>query len=146
ALEGTVWLDLFAGSGAIGIEALSRGAQRVYFVESSRGAAAVIRENLKALGVEEGYEVIEREADAALRRLGLAAAGCDYCFLDPPWRDAESYGQVLGLLAQLRLLKPASVVIAEHDKRFDPGAKFGALERTRKLEQGDAALSFYRLR
>src|SRR5271157_4708134 len=65
-IEGSVWLDLYAGTGAVGIEALSRGARTVYFVDSSRKAAAVIRDNLRSLEIEEGYAVIEREADRAL--------------------------------------------------------------------------------
>jgi 16S rRNA (guanine(966)-N(2))-methyltransferase RsmD len=145
ALAGSVWLDLFAGTGAVGIEALSRGAQAVHFVESSRRAATVIRNNLAALGVEEGFEVSEREVATALRQLDAAAVSCDYCFLDPPYSDSESYSETLGLLTQLRLLKPASVVIAEHDKRFETDEAFGALRRERRLVQGDAALSFYRL-
>ena len=146
ALAGSVWLDLFAGSGAVGIEALSRGARSVYFVDSSRVAATVIRQNLKSLGIASGFEVSERPALSALRLLESAAVACDYCFLDPPYADSESYDDVLGLLSQSALLQPASVVIAEHDRRFDPGEAFGALRRERKLEQGDAALSFYRLR
>lgn len=145
ALAGSVWLDLFAGTGAVGIEALSRRAQAVYFVESSPRVATVIRENLAALGIDEGFEVNEREVATALRQLDAAAVSCDFCFLDPPYADAEAYSDTLGLVAQLRLLKPASVVIAEHDKRFDPGESFGALRRQRQLQQGDAALSFYRL-
>src|SRR5437899_7958186 len=143
ALAGSVWLDLFAGTGAVGIEALSRGAQAVYFVESSRRAAAAIRENLQALGIEEGFEVNEHEVATALRQLDAAAVSCDYCFLDPPYGDADAYSETLGLMAQLRLLKPASVVIAEHDKRFELDEAFGALRRERRLVQGDAALSFY---
>jgi len=146
ALVGSVWLDLFAGTGAVGIEALSRGAQAVYFVESSRRAATVIRKNLAALGIEEGFEVNEREVATALRQLDAAAVSCDFCFVDPPYTDVDAYNETLGLLAQLRLLKPASGVIAEHDKRFDPGEAFGALRRERRLVQGDAALSVYRLR
>lgn len=145
ALEDSVWIDAFAGTGAVGIEALSRGAGAVYFIESSRIAAATIRENLRSLGIEEGFEVLEREAVTALRQLESAAVTCDFCFLDPPWADAEAYEQVLDLLGQSQLLKPASIAIAEHDKRSDPGEKFGALVRYRRLDQGDASLSFYRL-
>jgi len=145
ALDDAVWIDAFAGSGAVGIEALSRGAQTAYFIDSFRAATAAIRENLASLGIEEGFEIHEREAVTALRRLESAAVTCDFCFLDPPYADNESYEQVLDLLAQSQLLKPASIVIAEHDKRFDPGEKFGALVRYRRLDQGDTSLSFYRL-
>lgn len=144
-VEESVWLDVFAGTGAVGIEALSRGARQVYFVESSRKAASAIRENLQSLGIDEGFEVIEREAASALKLLDAEAVRCDYCFLDPPYQMEAAYEQSLGLLSQSQLLRPESVIIAEHDRKFDPGERFGALVRFRKLEQGDSGLSFYRL-
>lgn len=146
ALAGTIWFDLFAGTGAVGIEALSRGAHQVYFVDASPAAAAVIRANLKSLGIEDGAEVLERDVDVALRRLDSQAVSFDFCFLDPPYKQEDAYEETLGFLSQARGLKASSVVIAEHDKRFDPGDRFGALERYRTLRQGDAVLSFYRLK
>jgi 16S rRNA (guanine(966)-N(2))-methyltransferase RsmD len=140
----SVWLDLFAGSGAVGIEALSRGARSATFVESSSTAAKTIRKNLQSLEIEEGFEVIEREAATALRMLDAQAVTYDFCFLDPPYRKMGDYEQILGFLSQSRLLKPESLVIAEHDKHFDPGDEFGSLRRQRVLRQGDAVLSFYR--
>jgi 16S rRNA (guanine966-N2)-methyltransferase len=145
ALAGSAWLDLFAGTGAVGIEALSRGAREVHFVESSVRAAALIRENLRSLGVGEGFQIHECEVPRALRLLDGQAAAPDYVFLDPPYRKQEIYGETLRFLSQSRLLRPAGVVIAEHEKKFDPGERFGALQRYRLLRQGDAALSFYRL-
>ncbi len=139
----SAWLDLFAGSGAIGIEALSRGARSVSFVEASAVAARTIRKNLQTLGIEEGFEVIEREAATALRMLDSQALVYDFCFLDPPYRKMGDYEQILGFLSQSRLIKPESLVIAEHDKHFDPGNEFGSLRRHRVLRQGDAVLSFY---
>jgi len=146
ALAGAVWLDLFAGTGAVGIEALSRGAREVYLVDSSTAATATIRANLKSLAIEEGFEVMDREVVPALRRLDAQAVTFDFCFLDPPYRQESAYEETLGFLSQSSALKPASIVIAEHDKRFDPGERFGALERYRTLKQGDASLSFYRLK
>ena len=145
ALAGTVWLDLFAGTGAVGIEALSRGARAVHFVESSARAAALIRDNLLSLGISEGFAVHEREVQWALHRLESLAVEPDFVFLDPPYRKQETYGETLRSLAESRLLRPASIVVAEHEKRIDPGERFGALQRYRLLRQGDAALSFYRL-
>ena len=142
-IEGSVWLDLFAGSGAIGIEALSRGARSVYFVESSGAAARTIRKNLHTLKIDEGAEVMERDVAAGLRMLDSKAVTCDFVFLDPPYRKMGDYEQVLGFLSQSRLLNRGSQVIAEHDKHFDPGNEFGSLQRHRKLRQGDAVLSFY---
>ena len=141
----SVWLDLFAGSGAVGIEALSRGARSVSFVESSSAAARTIRKNLHTLDIEDGFEVIEREAATALRMLDAQAVSYDFCFLDPPYRKMGDYEQILGFLSQSRLITPESHVIAEHDKHFDPGTEFGSLRRHRVLRQGDAVLSFYGL-
>ncbi len=145
AVEESVWLDVFAGTGAVGIEALSRGARMVYFVESSTKAAEVIRTNLRSLGIEEGFQIIEREAETALRLLDSQAVACDFCFLDPPYQREELYEEALGFLSQSEMLRPTSVVVAEHDKHYDPGPSFGALQRYRELRQGDAVLSFYRL-
>ena len=142
-LAGSVWLDLFAGTGAVGLEALSRGASRVRFVESSRRAAATIRENLRQLGVKEGFEIVERETLAALRLLEAGGECYSHCFLDPPYRRADLYADTLGFLGQSRLLQPAGVVCAEHEKHFDPGEAFGVLRRYRRLQLGDACLSFY---
>ncbi len=144
-LKGSVWLDVYAGTGAVGIEALSRGAHSVTFVDSNRAAARVIRENLASLGITEGFEIIEHSAERALRQLDSQAVTCDYIYLDPPYRLIEAYEETLGFLSQSQLIRPTSLVIAEHDKRFDPGDSFGALVRFRKLLQGDSGLSFYHL-
>jgi 16S rRNA (guanine966-N2)-methyltransferase len=144
ALEGTVWVDLFAGTGAVGIEALSRGAGMVYFVESSPRAVELVRENLKKLGVETGFQVLQQDARRALIGLEEQKVVADFVFLDPPYRLSAAYKAALGTLARSGLIKTEIVIIAEHEKRFDPGEEFGALLRYRKLEQGDAALSFYR--
>lgn len=144
-LEGTVWIDAYAGSGAVGIEALSRGARQVYFIEHARAPVAAIRANLKALGVEEGWQVLDQPAVKALRQLDAEAVAADVVFLDPPYADQQAYEDALGFLSQSRMLAAGSVVVAEHSKRHDPGARFGALTRFRELKQGDAVLSFYRL-
>src|SRR5580698_2420311 len=144
-LADTVWLDLYAGTGAVGIEAFSRGARQVYFVESTKKHARLLRDNLQSLGISAGYEVQEREVVKALSLLESTGVVCDFCFLDPPYRMRGTYEQTLGFLAQSRLLQPSTIVVAEHEKKFDLDERFGALVRHRRLEQGDAVLSFYRL-
>ena len=144
ALAGTLWLDLFAGTGAVGIEALSRGAAMVHFVESSAPAAELVRSNLKSLGVISGFEVLQQEAQRALPKLAARGVQADFIFLDPPYHMESAYSQTLLATAESALLKLGGIVIAEHQKRFDPGGDFGSLHRYRKLEQGDAALSFYK--
>lgn len=142
ALEGSVWLDLYAGTGAVGIEALSRGAAKVVFVESSAQAADLIRRNLKSLGAE--AQVSQQEVSRSLRNLEGQAVVADYVFLDPPYRMEEEYARTLGSLASSALIRSHTLVLAEHHKKFDPGDGFGSLQRYRKVVQGDAALSFYR--
>jgi 16S rRNA (guanine966-N2)-methyltransferase len=144
ALQGTVWLDLFAGTGAVGIEALSRGAKEVHFVENSRPAAELIRKNLCSLGVATGFHVNQEDAVSAIKRLKHQGLTVDIVFVDPPYRMKDAYSETLLALAKSSLLGARTVVIAEHDKKFDPGEEFEALHRVRLLPQGSAALSFYR--
>ncbi|MGZ4813695.1 MAG: RsmD family RNA methyltransferase, partial [Terriglobales bacterium] len=86
----------------------------------------------------------EREVSRALRLLDSQAIAPSHVFLDPPYRMQEAYDETLGFLSQSRLLSDHTIVIAEHEKKFDPGERFGSLLRSRLLKQGDAALSVYR--
>jgi 16S rRNA (guanine966-N2)-methyltransferase len=144
ALVGSTWIDLYAGTGAIGIEALSRGARMVHFVESSKAATDLIAANLKSLGIATGFRIVRSEAVKALGQLEAAGNAADIVFLDPPYSMEEEYAKTLAALAGSKLVRERTLVIAEHQKRFDPGEIFAALRRYRKLTQGDAALSFYR--
>jgi 16S rRNA (guanine966-N2)-methyltransferase len=143
-LEASVWLDLFAGTGAVGIEALSRGARQVYFVESERKHARLIRGNLQVLKIGDSFEVYESDVMSALRGLESSGVRCDFCFLDPPYQMRGAYERTLEFLGESRMVGAATIVIAEHEKRFELRQKFGALERYRKIVQGDAGLSLYR--
>jgi 16S rRNA (guanine966-N2)-methyltransferase len=144
ALEGVAWADLYAGTGAVGIEALSRGAASVLFVESARPSVQLIQENLRSLKIDSGFEVVQGDVGKVLRRWQDQSATFDYIFLDPPYRMENEYRETLEFLGQSTLLKPTTTVIAEHVKKFDPIEEAGQLRRYRKLKQGDAALSFYR--
>ena len=143
ALQGSVWLDVFAGTGAVGIEALSRGAGMVYFVESSKSAVEVIRQNLLSLKTASGFEIVHHKSDRAIREFEARQIKPDFIFIDPPYALQQLYRETLALLGSSAISERA-LIIAEHEKRFDPGEKFGRLQRSRKLEQGDAGLSFYR--
>jgi len=144
ALEGTVWIDWYAGTGAVGIEALSRGASQVYFVESSTAAVELIRHNLNHLGIESGFNVLRDDLARAVWRMERQHVAADVVFLDPPYQMREAYSETLRALADSKLVWAMSLVVAEHEKKFDPGEKFGTLVRFRKLVQGEAGLSFYR--
>jgi 16S rRNA (guanine966-N2)-methyltransferase len=141
ALEGSIWLDLFAGTGAVGIEAISRGAAMVYFVERAKPAAEQVRQNLQSLGITQGFQIIQQESAQAITQLQRQQIRPDYIFLDPPYSLQDACRETLETLGDSNI---SALVIAEHEKRFDPGETFGHLQRTRKLLQGDAGLSFYR--
>ena len=145
-MKDATFLDLYAGSGAVGIEALSRGAARVTFVERVPTALKVMRGNLEKLGVREGFRIEASNVAAYLRRAGVER-GFDVVFLDPPYDAADEYGMALGLLggAAMGLLAEGAVVIAEHRRKETLNEEYGSLQRTRLLLQGDAALSFYRV-
>jgi 16S rRNA (guanine966-N2)-methyltransferase len=143
ALEGSVWIDLFAGTGAVGIEALSRGAAMVYFVDSSKEAVELIRRNLRPLEVSGSFQVLQQKSERAISALDRQQIRPDFIFLDPPYALGDAYEEALEALGSSVLAEKA-LVIAEHERKNDLPEKFGALRRLRKLEQGDAALSFYR--
>lgn len=145
ALVQSVWADLFAGTGAVGIEALSRGAQEVHFVESSRAAAETIRKNLRGLGIVEGFKLLQEEVSQAIGRLERQGVVADVIFIDPPYRMRDTYTETLRTVGESSLISARTTVIAEHEKKFDPGAEFGPLRRFRQLVQGSTTLSFYRL-
>jgi 16S rRNA (guanine(966)-N(2))-methyltransferase RsmD len=145
-IAGVDFLDLYAGSGAVGLEALSRGAARVVFVERAAGAVGVLRGNLAKLGVTAGVSVQVSSVGSALRKMSAAGGeGFDLIFLDPPYDEGEEYVLTLrGLGGEaIGLLKPGALVIAEHRRKERLEDGYGRLGRTRLLEQGDAALSFY---
>ena len=143
-LAGSVWLDLYAGTGAVGIEALSRGAAMVYFVESSKPAADLIATNLKSLNINAGFKIVRTEVAKTMPQLEKSGATADFVFLDPPYAMQDQYSRTLTALAVSNLLRPSSVVIAEHEKKIDPGSDFGYLHRYRTVIQSAAALSLYR--
>jgi 16S rRNA (guanine(966)-N(2))-methyltransferase RsmD len=144
ALADSTWLDLYAGTGAVGIEALSRGARLVYFIESSKAAADLIAANLKSLEISHGVQILKLDVAKALRQLEANSSKADFIFLDPPYSMQDEYAKTLAALAESKLVSERTILIAEHEKRFDPGETSGQLQRYRKLVQGDAALSFYR--
>jgi len=134
-IQDAVFLDAYAGTGAVGIEALSRGARRCVFVEKNRGAAAVIHENLAALGLENRAEVFTSKAAPVLERVRA-----DIVFLDPPYELEKEYEAALAAL----VVAPAGeLVIVQHASRRSLPEQVGALRRYRVLKQGNNALSFY---
>jgi 16S rRNA (guanine(966)-N(2))-methyltransferase RsmD len=147
-IEGCSFLDLYAGSGAVGLEALSRGAARAEFVERAPNALKALRGNLAGLGIRAGFHIDAGSVAAALKRLTKSGhAGFDVIFLDPPYDLEKDYESTLSALGGIAagLVAANGVVIAEHRRKAKLAERFGRLQRRRLLEQGDAALSFYQL-
>lgn len=145
-IEGAAFLDLYAGSGAVGLEAVSRGALRVTCVERAPAALKALRANLAALGIGSGFRVHAGSVASFLSRCGRDSRDTfDIVFLDPPYDAADEYEAALALLggAATGLLGAGAVVVAEHRRKDRLEDVYGKLARTRVLEQGDAALSFY---
>jgi 16S rRNA (guanine966-N2)-methyltransferase len=144
SVEDSLFVDLYAGTGAIGIEAVSRGAREAIFIESHAASARLIRQNLEALDIRSGVEVIESDVVKGLGKLAARHLLADFIFIDPPY-EGEEHPRVLEFLDESHLVAPYGLVIVEHSELMDLPERFVRLERSRLLEQGDAALSFYRL-
>lgn len=144
-IEGARFLDLCAGSGAVGIEALSRGAAHITFVDRSRKMYALIETNLHLLNIKDDEaEVVNREAlDMLRRRIKSEAEQFNVIFFDPPYN--LEYEEVLDYLGTNieTLLSEDGVVIVEHHRKKELPEEFGALRRYREVNQGDSKLSFY---
>jgi 16S rRNA (guanine966-N2)-methyltransferase len=134
-IEDTIFLDAYAGTGAVGIEALSRGAARAIFIESNRAAAQIIRENLGGLGLLRRAEVVNGRVLQYLRH-----RSADIVFLDPPYLQEREYSEALGILGEA----PPPLAIVQQDSRRVLQDTYGGLRRTRTLKHGDNCLSFYR--
>lgn len=145
ALEDSLFVDLYAGTGAIGIEAASRGARQVVLVESNAKAAQLARQNLQALELAAVTELLEMDAVEGLEKLASRHLLADFIFLDPPYENTNEHARVLDFLDTSHLIAPQGVVIVEHHRRVEMPELFDRLECVREIEQGDAMLSFYRL-
>ena len=145
SVQDSRFLDAYAGSGAVGLEALSRGAKDVVFIEYHRAACALIRKNLAALKMQTGFYLINSKVLTALERLDGEGDVFDFVFLDPPYSEAGEYHQTLRQLGRSRLVIPTSLVIAEHSRHYFLEEHYNRLARTRTIRHGDAQLTFYRL-
>jgi 16S rRNA (guanine966-N2)-methyltransferase len=133
-IEGKVFLDAYAGTGAVGIEALSRGAKHVILMERNATALAVIRENLAALNIGDNLSIVRGSASVLVPNYP-----CDIAFIDPPYDQLNEYALSLTALARTR----CGLAIAQHASRVSLDESYGHLQKTRVLRQGDNSLSFY---
>jgi len=133
-----VVLDLYAGTGGIGIEALSRGASRAVLVDDSRKSLQVIRRNVEQAGCGDAAQVIAAKAESFIRK---AAERFDIVFLDPPY--TQEIERLLDLIAGSELLEPDAIVVAEHFKKQPSPESAGGLSLYREARYGDTVLAFY---
>lgn len=141
-LEGARFLDLFAGAGGVGLEALSRGAAHVTFVETDPAALTALRRNLAALGVTPAARVVRGDVLRALRRLAREGVRFHLVFLDPPY-ETPLVESVLAVLGEGRLLIPPALVVAQHRTKRPPPAEAGCLRTWRRRRFGDTTLTFF---
>jgi len=146
-VAGSRFLDVFAGTGAVGIEAISRGATQVVFIENHAPAATLIRRNLDSLEIQNGAQILLFDALRGLEKIAArhkpTDAPFDFVYVDPPYAEKEQYDRVLGFLGAASFLSEGSLVIAEHRRTHELPQRVGRLMQTRILRQGDAALSFF---
>jgi 16S rRNA (guanine(966)-N(2))-methyltransferase RsmD len=145
-LEGCRFVDLYAGTGAVGIEALSRGASHVWFAENAEPALASIRQNLASLKITRDFTLEDRGVGAMLQRFSKLSQPVDLVYIDPPYEAEDEYSGTLNLFGSVRgreILAPHALVVAEHGSKTKLAVRYGALEHIRLLKQGDAALSFF---
>jgi 16S rRNA (guanine966-N2)-methyltransferase len=141
-IAGAYVLDLYAGVGALGLEALSRGAATTVFVERRRQAAAAIRDNVEALELTERASLVAKDVWSALSRLSADLERFDIIFADPPYRSSEP-DKLLRFLGEEVLLASAGIVVIEHHHKDELDARYGRLERLRELKAGESRLTLY---
>ncbi|GIP52157.1 MULTISPECIES: 16S rRNA (guanine(966)-N(2))-methyltransferase RsmD [Paenibacillus] len=140
--DGGAVLDLFAGTGGLGIEALSRGMDKAVFVDLEYKSIEVVRSNLKAAGLEDKAEVYKNDAERALKALAKREAAFDLVFLDPPYR-LKHVDKLMETMDSLKLLKPEATIVVEYDSSFEYPDSFGPFKEVRKAKYGEAAVSVY---
>jgi 16S rRNA (guanine966-N2)-methyltransferase len=133
-------LDLFAGSGAVGIEALSRGAQSAEFVEQDREAVRILQSNLRSTGLDDRARVHQSSVAAAVRSV---RGPIDLVFLDPPYADAATLDEALNTIAKRSLLIPTSVVVLEQPSTAEPPEKVGELPQANTRRHGRTRITLY---
>lgn len=133
-IPGSIFLDAYAGTGAVGIEALSRGAAKAILIERSPAALEILRDNIRALQLAEQAVIVRGSAAAVLNEYR-----CDIAFLDPPYEQAGEYEKAMLALSA----SDCPLVVAQHTSRFVLEQQYATLHKQRVLRQGDNSLSFY---
>ena len=147
-VPGSEFLDLFAGSGQIGIEAVSRGAKRATLVDRSGQAAGIISKNISKVRLDGSDEIrfYKRTAGQALELLGQAGEKFDIIFMDPPYKDVPArLEEATKLIDQYKLLDPQGMLIVEHDRDYEPPEELNGLRRVRSCSYGITVITFFKI-
>jgi len=142
-LAGAALLDVFAGTGAVGLEALSRDAREVVFIESSKDAVRLIRQNAESCGAKSGYRILQNDVFTSLRQLAREEYTADIVFLDPPYHWGP-YLDLLETLFRAGIAGPDSAVVVEHHRKAPLPDSGSGFRLARRVTQSDKCLSFYR--
>ena len=144
----SVFIDCYAGSGAVGLEALSRGARQVYLIEKDPAAGRVIEQNIAGLEAGPSVRLLRVDVKASLGKLASKGVCANICFFDPPYAAMPEALRIIEWLTSGTLLDPEGLIILEHARRDPSPEQIGtppdAWQRARLLTQGSSALSFYR--
>jgi 16S rRNA (guanine(966)-N(2))-methyltransferase RsmD len=143
AINGAVVLDAFAGAGAIGIEALSRDAKEVLFIESNLSARRLIQHNLKLCGITQGCRIVEEDIFMALRSLARQGCKVDIAYFDPPY-NWKPYQDLLDIAFNRGLVSDSASVVIEHHRKAEMPETGDGYLRFRMVRQGDHCLSFFK--
>ncbi|MGH9447237.1 MAG: 16S rRNA (guanine(966)-N(2))-methyltransferase RsmD [Terriglobia bacterium] len=142
---GAKFLDAYAGSGAMGIEALSRGAGEVVFLEGQRSAVELVRTNLQTLGIKSKFQIIAGPVETGIEKLEQNGTRFHFAYLDPPYAEIREYHRILRGLGRSSIFAPQGEIVVEHSRHTRLEERYGALARFRLLRHGDSQLGFYRL-
>lgn len=137
-------LDLFSGSGGVGIEFLSRGAKSCYFIDENAESIKIIKQNLEKTKLIDKGMVIKNNVNKAIKTLALRNAKFDYIFLDPPY-DKDYVVKTLEQISEMKLLKNDGEIIIEHEKRLELLDSYKNLIKTDYRKYGDTCISFYKI-
>ncbi|MBI3933060.1 MAG: 16S rRNA (guanine(966)-N(2))-methyltransferase RsmD [Acidobacteria bacterium] len=141
----SVFIDCYAGSGAVGLEASSRGAAQVFLIEQDAAAIRVMEQNITGLGLGGRARIVQADVKAGLRKLDTEGVCADICFLDPPYALLPAALRNLSWLCNSSLMHPEGIIILEHSRKDGSPEQLGGWHRGRFLTQGSSALSFYRI-
>lgn len=142
--DGSIVLDLFAGSGSVGIEFLSRGVKKVYFVDVKQNSIDIIRENLRHTNLENESIVLKMEAGSALKKFSKDNLKFDYIYLDPPFKNHELLYKVINFISKYDLIEYNGLLLIEHEKELDLELNISSFYRYDCRHYGNKSISLYK--